>query len=262
MANGRSNVLRNVLIVLAVLGVVAIAFFLLLILGDGEDEEEPPATTAVPTTTEAPPETTTTTTEATTTTTEETEGGLPLDEAGLVVWPDPGSEVRYSEPEEAAHAFAEELVGFSDPVYGELREGDERSGEVPVRARDDGPETTVLVRELSDGNWWVIGAVTEQIMLEEPLPGSGIVDPVFLFGQASAFEGTVQVSILRRGETEPIGEGFVTGSGTEELGPFEGEVSFDDPGEGAGVILLYTTNAEDGGIWQATAIPVNFVGGE
>lgn len=261
MANDGDDRLRNVLIGLAALGVVAIIAVVALVVLGGDDDEEPPATTTTPETTEAPPETTTSTPE-TTTTTEETEGGLPLDEAGLVVWPDPASDVRYAEAQEAAQGFAEELVGFTDPIYGELREGDAGSGEVPVRPLEDGPETIVLVRQLSDDNWWVIGAVTDQIQLEEPLPGSAIVDPVFLFGQASAFEGTVQVSILRRGDTEPVGEGVVTGSGTEELGPFEGEVSFEDPGEGAGVVMLYVLSAEDGSVWQATAIPVSFVGGQ
>ncbi len=46
----------------------------------------------------------------------------------------------------AVRGFTEDLVGFTDPVYGEYQGGDSRSGEVEVRAAPDGPVTTVFVR--------------------------------------------------------------------------------------------------------------------
>jgi hypothetical protein len=161
-----------------------------------------------------------------------------------------------------AEDFAVELVGFRSPVIGALREGDSRSGEVPVRAQADGPETTVLVRQLSDGNWWVLGATTESIELDDPIAVTAIDNPLLLAGRARAFEGTVLVAVYERGSTTPLGEGFVTASGTEELGPFTGEIPWDNPGGGWGVVLLHTESAENGQVWEATAVPVGFIGGD
>jgi hypothetical protein len=64
-----------------------------------------------------------------------------------------------------ATRFAADDAGFAEPIVGELRSGDARSGEVEVRASVDGPVTTVLVRRL-DEHWWVLGAVSASIALQ------------------------------------------------------------------------------------------------
>lgn len=92
------------------------------------------------------------------------------------------------------------------------------------------------MRKLSDDTWWVLGAATDDIVLDDPVPGTAIDDPLMLSGQASAFEGTVQVSVFERGDVDALGEGFVTGSGSGEPGPFEGEVRWENPGGGCGVV--------------------------
>ena len=121
--------------------------------------------------------------------------------------------------------------------------------------------TTVLVRRMSDDNWYVLGSTTANIELDDPVPGTAIDDPLLLSGRANAFEGTVQVAVFEWGSTEPLGEGFVTGS-MGELGPFSGEVAWDNPGGGWGVVLLYTVSMEDGAVWEASSIPVGFIGGD
>jgi hypothetical protein len=205
----------------------------------------------------------TTTSSSTTTTADIGPAGTISDEEAVnVVWPGPDGELRYDDAMAAVRGFSEELVGFTDPVYGDYQGGDSRSGEVEVRAGEAGPVTTVFVRKLSDDSWWVLGAATEDIVLDSPLPGSAIDDPLLLSGQASAFEGTVQVSVFERGDLAPLGEGFVTGSGSGEPGPFEGEVRWENPRGGWGVVLLYTASAEDNRVVQATAIPVGFIGGD
>lgn len=246
----------------AVLVVAAVALF------GGDDDDEDVDVVDSTTSTSEPAESTTSSTEAETTTstteasTSTTSGTIPDDEAATAVWPDPSGDVRYDDPRDAARGFAVDLVGFTDPVVGELREGDSRSGEVDVQAAADGPVTTVLVRQLSDDAWYVLGAMTEDIVLDDPTAGTAIDDPLQLSGQARAFEGTVQVAVFERGGTEPLDEGFVTGSGGPDLGPFEGEVSWSNPGGGWGSVVLYTESAEDGRVWQATAIPVGFIGGD
>ena len=238
----------------ALLAVAAVVMFL-LVRDDGDDEVTTPGTT-----TEAP--TTSlrvTTTESPTATV--TPGDLTREEASTVVWPDPGGDTRYADPVEAVRGFAA-FAGFTEPLVGELMEGDARSGEVEVRATEEGPVSTVLVRRMSDDNWWVLGATTEDIVLDEPLPGAAIDHPLRLSGSARAFEGTVQVRVFERGDSEPLGEGFVTGSGGGELGPFEGEVAWSNPGGGWGVVLLSTESMDDGHLRQVAAIPVGFIGGD
>lgn len=190
----------------------------------------------------------------------------PTDVEAYALWPDASGETRFDDPVEAARSFAVDVVGFTDPVLGELDEGDSRSGEVQVRPREDGPASIVLVRQLADADgadsWWVIGVSNEDIVLEDPQPQGAIDHPLLISGQARAFEGTVQVSVFADGSTTPIGEGFVTGSGGPDLGPFEGEIDIATPGGGWGTILLYTTSAEDGSVWGATAVRVGFIGGD
>lgn len=52
------------------------------------------------------------------------------------------------------------------------------------------------------------------------------------------------------------------GAATTELGSFSERVAWSNPGGGWGVVVLSTTSAADGRIWQAMAIPVGFIGGD
>jgi hypothetical protein len=221
---------RVIAAVVAALVVVVAAVVLLVVAGDDDTEV---ATDDTTTTTEA----TTTTTEAatTTTTTEapEPDDELTREELGQAVWPHVESDTRYDDPTAAARGFAVELAGFTDPLVGDFAQGDSRSGEVEVRSSPRGAVTTVLVRQLgAESTWWVIGAATENIEVDDPQSGSAIDDPLQLSGRARAFEGTVQVAVFADGDTEPLGEGFVTGSGGEELGPFSDSIPFRSPGGG------------------------------
>ena len=227
--------------VAAVLVVVAAA-----LVATGDDET---AVSSDTTTTSVPaPETTTT---APTTTT--------VVDTLTAVWPPEGSAERYHDPVEAARAFAVELVGFDDPIVGELRAGDARSGEVEVRGDARGAVTTVFVRQLDDeGHWWVLGASTPDIVLTGPSAGDLVTSPVTVAGRARAFEGTVLVRVLADGVREPIGAAIVTASGSEELGDFRELVPYQVPGARAGALVLLTESARDGAVWQASVVRIRF----
>lgn len=257
-------------LIVAVLMIVGLAW---LVSGDDGDDDvatEPSTTTttaAEETTTTAPTTAAPTTTEAATTTTGTSGGGglAPLgpDDAAFVVWPAPDGDVRYDDPVDAVTAFATELVGFTNPIVGELQQGDSRSGEIEVRADEQGPVTVVLVRQYGeDDSWWVIGAATADIEVDEPQPQQAIDDPLTVSGRARAFEGTVEVLVMADGQTEPLGTGVVTGRGDGVLGPFTGEIAWSNPGGGWGSVLFLTRSAEDGRVWQVTAIRVGFIGGD
>jgi hypothetical protein len=236
----------------AVLAVAVAALALVLVLrGEGDDGATPspqptPSATSTTSTSAAPPSATTTVGAPT----------LTAEEARRVVWPKPGGETTYDAPADAAEELATGLVGFTDPVVGEFRQGDNRSGEVDVRPTNDGPVTTVLVRQMSDGHWYAIGAYSHDLGLQKPKAGAAISSPLAVSGLSRAFEGTILVSVHAQAVPESLGRRPLVGGGSE-LGPFSGMLTFDAPDDvAAGAIMLTTESAKDGRIWQATVIPV------
>jgi hypothetical protein len=247
---------RTVLWVVALVAAVALIVGLVALLG-GDDDEDLDVADDTTTTETTVDDDTTTTTEPTTTETQTPPVDVDLD---APVFPDPLTSQRFNDPVAAVTAFATELIGMVEPLIGDFMQGDSRSGEVEVRPMEDGPETLVLVRQLEDDSWFVIGAISSEIELEEPENRAEVGDPIELRGQARAFEGTVPVRVLADGVGE-VGEGFVTGSGGPDLGPFEGEVDIDVPdGVSHGIVLLVTEGGEDMVPWTVTAIRVRFAG--
>ena len=199
-----------------------------------------------------------TSTTSSTTTTTTTTTPVPAD-TNDVVWPPADGSISYDDPVQAATGFAVDLVGFTDPVVGEFRQGDNRSGEVEVRPTDDGPVTLVLVRQVgSDDTWSVLGATTASIVPDTPAPGETVASPVRVAGTSTAFEGTVQVHVVARRAGDPLGAGFVTGGSMGEMGPFEGEVDFGAADTADGAVIWFTQSMEDGRIWDAAVVPVTF----
>lgn len=240
---------RVALGIVALLVVAAIAGLVWWLLADDDDEVTSSSTTA-------PTSESTTSSTASTTTEAPFAPTLTDEELATVIWPYQDTSQRFSDPSAAVYSFATELLGFTDPVMGEFAAGDARSGEIELRAKEDGPATTVLVRQLGDDSWWVLGAQTPDIVLEQPEPGASVSSPLQVSGRSRAFEGTVDVAVLRDGDTSPIGTGFVTGGATEQLEPFSGEIEFDAGDAEWGALSLTTTSAEDGRVWQATVIRV------
>jgi hypothetical protein len=259
-APNRRNLLIGAAVVLALVAGILVA---ILVTRDDDDtvtSGSSSTTTSITTTTVASTTTGSTSTTATTTTT--TPGTVSDAERATIVWPEPGSSTTYDDGTAAARGFAVDLVGFQDPLLGEFQQGDSRSGEVEVKALTTGPVTTVMVRQMSDDHWYVIGAATDDIQVDTPVAGTAIDNPLQTTGQARAFEGNVQVRVFERGNATPLGQGNVTGSGGPELGPFTGSITWTNPGGGWGIVVYSTTSAADGRVWQAAAIPVGFIGGD
>lgn len=207
---------------------------------------------------------TTNTTGSTTTTTDSDESTTTTDPAvdpAVALWPDPGSDKRFSSPEEVARDFAANFIGFEQSVVGTFQAGDPSSGEVPVQPRPNGPITRVLVRQLVPGSWWATGAVTDTIRLDSPQPGALATSPLRLAGAAQAFEGNVQVEVRADGASKPVGNGFVTGGG-DQVTPFEGAVRFDEAAARParyGALVLIEEGGEDGNfVNKATIIRIRF----
>lgn len=217
------------------------------------------STTGASTTTGASSTTDTSTTASTTATSSSTSTTAATPEAPIeAVWPATGATVRYIEPVAAATDFATDYLGFDDPVIGPFLEGDGRSGEVEIRPDQDGPGTTVFVRQLTEADtWWVIGAATTAIELTAPDVLDEIASPLQLTGRAMAFEGVVDVELRADGVSTPLVTGIVVGGGTE-MADFEGSFPFDWPDRPAGAVVLTVSSPEDGSVVEATVVRIRF----
>ncbi len=216
-------------------------------------------TSAVAATTTSTATATTTSAVATTTTgVAATTTTLPIT-PDMAIWPWVDSELRFTDPVEAAESFAFDYVEFDDPVVGEFQAGDSRSGEVEVRPFEGGPVTVVFVRQVSsDNSWWVIGAATESIVVDTPQALSVIGSPVTVSGAARAFEGTVYVEIRADDDLTNPFEEFVTGSGGPDLGDFEETFTWEAPASGGGAMLFLSLSSEDDSVLEVSAIRVFF----
>ena len=228
--------------VVGALGVAAVAVLAtLVVVADGDKTAAPTTTTVASTSTSTSVAPSTTTVPSTDTT---------------AIWPSAG--VGPSDPVVATRQFASAFLGFTDPIVGEYRAGDARSGEVEVRPTATGPATTVLVRMLTGADTWsVLGATTADIEVTAPEAGAPITSPVRVAGRALAFEGNVNVEVREDGRTAAIGSGFVTGGG-DQLRPFTGSISFTKPTAPRGALVFLTRSAKDGTVWQAAALRVAF----
>jgi hypothetical protein len=253
----RTKVLLFVLAALLAVAVVALTAVLVLrddgLSASPGGQPTPVGTTAAPTT--ATPTSPAATSPAPTSETSSPTSISPQ-ESRNIVWPRPGSGRVYDDPVRAAAGMAIGLVGFTDPVVGAFRQGDSRSGEVDIRPKSTGPVTTVLVRQMSDGHWYAIGASSDDLQLTSPDAGAAVRSPVTVSGRSRAFEGTIIVSVLAQGLPSPLGSEPLIGGAGEDLGPFNGDIRFDASGGGTGAIMLTTDSAEDGRVWQATVVPV------
>jgi hypothetical protein len=208
---------------------------------------EPPATTETTATTEVV-ETTAPTTDA---------PPVPDDAVRTALWPWVDTDVRYVDPVEAATGFATDFLLFDEPIVGDFMAGDSRSGEVEVQSFVDGPITVVFVRQLTDDDsWWILGAASENIVIDEPEALAEVVSPLTVSGTALAFEGTVDVQLRADGNGEPIFEGFVTASGGPEPAPFTESFEFISPNETGGALVMLSLSSEDGSVIEASALRI------
>jgi Immunoglobulin-like domain of bacterial spore germination len=266
------------LVIGAIAILTALIVALVLVVGDDEDSDSAATTDVAQTATTVTAETTTSpgtdapTTDAPTTEPPGTEPPgtetpstelpgtePPIEATRHAIWPWSDTPTRFTDPVEAATSFATDYLGFTDPVVGEFQAGDSRSGEVEVTAGAIGPTTVVFVRQLTpDDTWWVLGAASQNITIEQPAQGEVVSSPLTISGTASAFEGTVDVELRADGNGEPIYEGFVTGSGSAEPGPFDATIEFTSPGPIGGALVLISRSPEDGRVVEASALRIFF----
>ncbi len=176
------------------------------------------------------------------------------------IWPFASTVTRFGDPVTAAQAFATSYLGFVNPIVGGFRQGDSRSGEVPIQASPMGPVTTVIVREMtSDNSWWILGASCPDVVVTAPLTGSRISSPMVVRGRSTSFEAVVNVDVLEDGSSTPLVSDVVRGGSTGVLRPFSASISFPPPSSRAGALVFRILSAKDGRVVQASVMRVLFV---
>ena len=176
----------------------------------------------------------------------------------VVIWP-PTDSPASDDAAAVAVEFATEFLGIAEAQTTDEDTDAGCAADVPVTKGPEGATTTVHLAQGDEG-CVVIGATSEEIVVDAPGDGADITSPIVVHGQANAFEGTVVVEVRPAGSTEAIGEGFVTGA-SGELAPFEGAIDFASGTEagGSGAVVFYAPDESgEGTAISATAVGVRF----
>jgi hypothetical protein len=177
----------------------------------------------------------------------------------------------FATPRDAAAAFARDFLGMPNPSVGEFQQGDARSGEIVIHPKPTGTQATTLALREYDSQWYVLAANADNLELDTPAADARISSPVHLTGRSIAFEGHVNVAVLRYDTTmqctrptdscgsDPgvYANTYFVGHGTEKA-PFETDVTFTHPQGPYGYVVLWTYSAEDGSMSEAAVRLVRF----
>lgn len=140
----------------------------------------------------------------------------------------------FDDPVDAARFFIEDYLasgsrpGIADATYTEFMQGDNNSGEVGVRRGQNGPLTTLFIRKADDGKWAVTGAASDSITLEKPEVLGTISSPHDVAGVSTAFEGTVNITLLADGVADPLVETFAMGGSNGDFDIFVTTLEWDE----------------------------------
>jgi hypothetical protein len=94
------------------------------------------------------------------------------------------------------------------------------------------------------------------ILVESPLIGEQVANPVIISGTANVFEATVSIRILNRNGNE-VARTFTTATcGTGCRGDYSVSVSYDVGSEQPGTIEVFESSAADGSMINVQSIPV------
>jgi hypothetical protein len=182
---------------------------------------------------------------------------------------DPTGKRSGAEAVATARAFLARELGMTDMVARPFRFTDARTGEVGFSHKhgeggrllpQTGPPTVVVRLYHLPAGWWVLGVQGRSIQADGPVRLQRIGSPLTVSGKAEVYEGTVSVKVTqdRPGRDLILGQGVVTGGGTEP-GSFRGQLTFREPTAKTGWVILYEESAATGGgIFQATMVRVRF----
>lgn len=179
------------------------------------------------------------------------------------IWP--GVDVVFDTPQDAASDFVTSVLGV-EPVLGEFREVDSRSGEIEARSNADSAPGTTFPRALlqlrqlrpTDG-WYVIGATSDGASISLPTVGAEVpAGPLTVEGEGRGFESTLNVVAFIAGpEYSDLDVVIASGGAFGQNEPYRATVDLSQASPGDVVTILVrgdTGLSEDPG--EFAAIPV------
>src|SRR5205814_2003474 len=84
--------------------------------------------------------------------------------------------------------------------------------------------TVVSVVRQPNGSWVVVGAATDEIIVEQPHPGDPVTTPLTVSGRSIAFEAQLGLELRRLGSTTAAATATALG-GSTELAPFSATIT-------------------------------------
>lgn len=179
------------------------------------------------------------------------------------IWP--ASEVVFTTPEQSANDFVSKVLGV-DPVLGEFRRIDDRSGEIEVRSNAESepgtsaPRALLSLRQLgpSDG-WHVMSATSDGVSISVPRAGAEVsAGPLTVAGEGRGFESTLNVVAFVAGDQNAnLDLVIASGGAFGETEPYSATVDLSEGGSGDVLVLLVrgdTGLSDDPG--EFAAVPV------
>ncbi len=185
------------------------------------------------------------------------------------IWPAP--DVVFATPEAAAADFVSAvLISEGDAVLGQFRQGDSRSGEIPVLFAGetgdlDPPQERGLLflRRIgpTDG-WYVIGAVSDGVVIDTPSTLDEVpAGTVTVSGDGRGFEGTLAVSAFPPGDRAARFDLEIGAGGAfEDLQPYSVELDLSGAAAGEVVVILVrgdTGLGSDPGTFAAIPVAIS-----
>jgi len=161
------------------------------------------------------------------------------------------------------------LISEGDPALGEFRQGDPRSGEIPVlftgETGDLDPpleQGWLLLRQIgpADG-WYVIAATSDGAMIDTPSASEEVpAGTVTVSGEGRGFEGTLAVSAFPPGDdAATLDLQIGAGGAFADLEPYRVELDLSAAAAGEVVVILVqgdTGLGDDPGTFAAIPIVI------
>jgi hypothetical protein len=170
------------------------------------------------------------------------------------VWPAKGK-APFSTPTGAALDFARAFLGMTAAVT----DGESAPGTttfVAVRPFAEASAVTNVATVRSGTGWVVVGATTNDIVLNDPATGAVVSSPLMVSGSAAAFESQIRIELRSAGSVTPIATTTAMGGPNGEMGPFTAGLTYSAP-PGDGVLVVGADDASGhGDLSYATVVMV------
>lgn len=175
------------------------------------------------------------------------------------LWPDGDDDAKA-----AAGDFIVGVFGDVNHALGPFKEETDEAGTIDAFSTGESGDARILVSTLTmrrnEGEWFVVGAQSEGIVLDKPARLAAVTSPLTVSGRGRGFEGTIIIELQSRGDDDPVTleRTDAQGGSTAELEPFTTDISFDAARLDAGTLVVSASTGLENALTEFTALPVTF----